>query len=430
MTAVPDDEGAELVVTSSGDRVFAQLGGWIDYDVVVRNVGSAAAHDVVVTTNVADELTVLGVPILDDVAQQNLISVGDEERIVWVLESLEPGKQEKLPWIGQAVSRGDLVAENLNAAWTEEVNALGTSRTYLGGSTTPSVAASGEPPAPRPATTTRRVVRYVPRSEAAVSGQILPYTGAELSPFVIFGGLTIVLGLLLWALARSPRSRLRIVGIAVAILVAGCIAGEEPADDVVPGAASGITTAPEDQVLGTRIERNDDQASAPTDDSEATNAPDDSSGESPTDTESPADALVPIVTTITVPVDDERELVAAEAGPGDNLLSFDWDEPTRSVLAGSSSRLFHPDAVTSLVAEQVITPGEVTTRVVLTNDTTDRDVRVDGRLVIEIEGTLAAGARLQSVPIAETLAPGESVSAEFVYALPSGSYSVVPSFEI
>jgi hypothetical protein len=147
-------------------------------------------------------------------------------------------------------------------------------------------------------------------------------------------------------------------------------------------------------------------------------------------TAAPEDVLVPIVTTITVPVEGEREVVAAGAGPGDNMLSFDWDESTRSILSGSSSRMFHPDAATSLVAEQVITAGSVTTRVVLTNDTDDRDVRVTGRLVLEIEGTLAAGARLQSLPIDKTLAPGESVSAEFVYALPSGSYSVVPVFEV
>lgn len=438
---------AELLVASRAPQL-SRVGSEIDFVITVTNRGTTPAERVVVKDRVPAELDVAGVPILDGLASQNLIAVGNDETIVWELFELAPGQTRRLPWFAVAQRPGDFVASNeiegssLNAPATS-----GASRTFLADSGAVVAAKTVDGPRP-PKVKRRRVVRYVERTitrerpatgPETSTGSTMPATGADPVAWVGFAGLLLLVGGALAVIAARDRSRrMPLLAILGAALLTACVASstnDGPSANVSPSASES------DRVLGERVERGDDNGSGGGDEA-GDGADEGRDGDSGDDrgtgddaTDGPSDGASPELETITtfVPVVVEEEVRVPAAAPvelgsiaGDNALTFTWDEAGHEVTTATSSRTFDPDAITSLEVRQEV-GRTLSSPVVLTN-VSDGDVQVTGRLTLTLSGS-AGAVTLTSSSIDEVLAPGGSVTAGFGYLLPSGTYSVTASFE-
>ncbi|HET7481939.1 MAG TPA: hypothetical protein VFK89_03675 [Actinomycetota bacterium] len=410
--------------------------------VTVTNVGSAPALEVGVVDTVPGEFDVLGVPILDGLVGQNLISVGNREQIVWSVGVLEPGQSLDLPWFAQVMHEGDLAADNTVAAASTEDVTRNASRTYLGGSTSPQVAHNGGGDRSTTTKRVRRVVRYRTRTvpDVGAGSSALPFTGAPAFPFVIGGIGAIMFGALLLLLAR--RRRFAIVVLCIALLAMTACVDSSSDNDVAQG------PSPTDTVLGKRLHNNGDRGT----DNNGTNGDDtrgngerskpqdrvegkrltrggDVAGGVPGTTPTQVafhEVRVPVFRTVTVTVPaPPTPAVPLTSLSGGNTLTFAWDEPSRTVTTATSSVVFD-DQDAEIRVDQDFGSDSISNTVTLTN-VSDHELAIDGRLVLDVSGP--TGAHLTSPTITQTIAPGGSVTTQFRYVLPSGSYTAVPSFE-
>ncbi|MDQ3940699.1 MAG: hypothetical protein M3238_05025 [Actinomycetota bacterium] len=447
-TSSPSPPGlVNLVVGSRARALLVQLGSQVNYVVTVENTGDVALDGVTVINDVPSELDVAGVPVIDEADSINLISVGSREQIVWGFNRIEPGTSLRLPWTAVVVGVGDFSATNNVTAVSPSKVAEGASDIFLA---VPGRARVDDTPVTEapPRTVTRKVVTYVQRrvvtAPETASAEGLPATGVAATGWFWLG--TFLLGagafLVLLLRARSDQRRTLLLAMAAVMTFAACVSngtdapsGSQP--EVTEDAASPDTTTDDgsgvgaevgededegEQVLGTRVGRDDDETVVPEDDDTiiATDPGDD-------ETEVTFET-VPVVSFEPVTISGQPLRIESLGSlSGQNSVSFEWDEGSRQILSATSGIRFTDDPAT-LVANLGVTRGPIGTIAVLTNATEDRRLEVSGRVVLNISGG-GSSTNLASEAIDVILEPGGQVTVPFSYLLPSGSYSVVASFE-
>lgn len=430
------------MVTSEADALLVPMGSRVRYVVTVSNVGDGPLHGVIVTDEVPRELDVFGVPIIDAADSINLIRIGHEEQIVWGFDVLEPGRSIRLPWLADVSQLGDFAATNRATAVADAAPAAASSDLYLA-ATGPTDVVIGKPAATAPRTVTRRVsvpaVAATTDAAASSAPGTLPATGVDAFGWVALAALLMMVGGAVLGALTSGRRRRPVVALAAAAIVTltACVGSDSGSDNRSPisgvdtGVSANAQLAPpgvaDEDVLGTRISRDEDERGNPTDGT-------------PT---APTDVTVdPPVVTSPIPPDDgpatvtsfEVITIAPEPLPvvtlpsvaGENTLTFEWDESTRAIGAAASSRIIR-DTPASVLTELSTGPGPINTVAVLTNES-DQRLAVHGQLLLRVSGA-AGSTELASDRIDAILEPGGVVTAPFSYLLPSGSYTATAVFE-
>jgi uncharacterized repeat protein (TIGR01451 family) len=421
-----------------------QLRDNLSYSVTVTNQGSEPATGVVISNEVPPEIDVHDVPLIPQAASITLSSLGRSETIIWTLDRLAPGRSVSLPWAGEVGILGDFVADNRVTAESEGATSRAEDRIFLAGASTR--ADTGSTSEPRTIVKKKRIVRHELRTlagnvvPAAPGPSSLPSTGTDVVGWIIAALSIAVLGALIFVMGRRGKLRRVHVFVILCLLLTACIQDQQPTATPDRTEVGESGDEDEEQVKGKRVRRGQDQngnaadeAGEP-DDTEATGdgalaeqalAPD-----QPLEPEITTDEVVRVpvveVVEVSVPVPDPSEL-----GPvaGDNTISYTWDEAEREITAAASGRILRPDATTSLLAGLSVQAPFIGVDVELTNTGSDQ-VRANGTLVLSI--TDSAGGlvtTLESRAIDEILGPGDSVSARFSYALPTGDYLSTATFE-
>ena len=417
-----------------------QVGDRFRYRVTVTNEGDTELEDVVVQQFVPAELTVVGVPILDEVEGINLSRFGDKEDITWILGDVSPGETFVLPWLAKVHRSGDFNATgSITLSSSGDERSLRPPGIFIGTVKGLRITDAGVASVKRRVVTTRQVT--LPAESSGAPG-LLPATGATgVALFVTLAVALLGAGCLL-LLAASRRTRA--VTVVVALLLAGCVGdGDRAAVDPnqtpeVKGRVIDRDGEPED-AAGTPSDQDEraDEA-APDDDGRDGDGPDASTRPEPeTDTgggTSIATGGTPSVTiqtvrevrTIRVPV---STLPVTEVGAtaGDNAISLEWSE-AGGLQSALSSILFSPDAPLSLRTALTADGKKITVEIALRNERADRRVKVEGRILHEISGLAGGPKTLTSEPISIVLAPGAVSVETFVYTLPTGSYSLTSRF--
>jgi hypothetical protein len=432
------DAVSEGVALSQSSPLLLQVGDAGSFSATVSNTTDTPLNDVVVVSEIAPELDVLGVtPIVEADAIQLGATPGGED-IVWVFETLAPGQEVNMTWTSRAAAPGDLEAGNEVTARVAGAPAASSSQdTYLGYvrgvRTDRSVA-------PAPVVRERVVTKLVPVSTevaAGVGGGVLPVTGWSPS-FLGFGGIALIGlgGLLVWV-SRGLRSRRLALVLAGALLLTAtaCVSDETTtggSDGTAAPAASpsvgedageGAETKDEkkdekkDEVLGLRIDR--PERSGP-------GAP----GADPI-AEPPVEPVTQVVyeevsevVSVVVPV-AELPLETLGSRSGDNTLSFSW---TAGDLQATSGRVLSADATEELLVGISSDGDTLTATVEVANLADDRRLRVAGRLTLEVVASDGRSSSLTSAPIDVVLDPGASTVADLTFSLPSGSYTAKGTF--
>jgi hypothetical protein len=399
----------------------------------VTNEGSAPATGVVISNEVPPELNVGDVPLIPQAASITLSSLGRSEVIIWTLDRLAPGRSVQLPWTAEVGLLGDFIADNSVTAEAQGATSGAQERIFLAGASTS--ADTGSPSEPRTIVKRKRIVRHelrvVPGGGIASAPAALPFTGVALIGWTVGAVILCLLGAV--AFLHGWRGRLRKVHILLILCLSmtACVQDQQPTATPDRAEVQETDDEGEDQVRGRRLQRGQEP------DEQPSNEIDVGSGEQVAD---PADQSVqPEVTAedlVRVPVVDVVEVSVPAPDPqplgpvaGDNTITYTWDEAQREITGAASGRILRPDATTSLLAGLSVQEPFIGVDVELANSSSEA-VRASGTLVLSI--TDSAGGiitRLESRSIDETLDPGDSVSARFSYALPSGEYVSVATFE-
>jgi uncharacterized repeat protein (TIGR01451 family) len=428
------DSVSEGVALSQSSPLLLQVGDAGSFSATVSNTTDTALNDVVVVSQIAPELDVLGVtPIVEADAIQLGATPGGED-IVWVFETLAPGEEVNMTWTSRAAAPGDLEAGNeVTARIAGAPAASSTQQTYLGYvrgvRTDRSVA-------PAPVVREQVVTKLVPVSTevaAGVGGGVLPVTGWSPS-FLGFGGIALIAlgGLLVWV-SRGLRSRrLALVLTGALLLTATACVSDEPTTGgsdgaAAPAASPSVDEDPgevetkeeeKDEVLGLRIKR-----------PEGARGPDAPGGDPIA--EPPVEPVTQVVyeevsevVSVVVPV-AELPLETLASTSGDNTLSFSW---TAGDLQATSGRVLSADATEELLVGISSDGDGLTATVEVANLADDRRLRVAGRLTLEVVASDGRSASLTSAPIDVVLDPGASTVADLTFSLPSGSYTAKGTF--
>jgi cytoskeletal protein RodZ len=435
----PDGSRGLAVSATSRGLVF-QLRQGVAYSVTVTNPGSEPATGIVVSNEVAPEIDVRDVPLIPEASTITLSSLGRSERIVWTFDRLGPGRSVQLPWTGEVGFLGDFIADNSVTAVADSGTSRADDRIFLAGASTS--ADTGAPSEPRPRVKRKLIVRHevrtVPGDNVAPSApSSLPFTGTGISPWIVGGLIIAALGILVLVIARRSKLRKVHVLMMLCLLIAACMQDQPPtATPDRPQVSEPSEDEDDDRVRGRRFRRGQDEREAP---SGPTDEPDAvAAGEPVPQVEPPTEPepAIPDASVTTVPVTEVVEIPVAAPEPtrlgpvsGDNTITYTWDEAAREVTAAASGRILRPGATASLLSALSVQSPFIGLDVELTNTGTEA-VRATGRLVLSIAGS-GGGVitRLESGSIDETLDPGDSVSTRFSYALPSGEYVSVATFE-
>ncbi|HYI46388.1 MAG TPA: hypothetical protein VE174_13105 [Actinomycetota bacterium] len=429
-----DEIPAVVDIRVSAPGGLAELGEHLSYSLLVVNPGDTPLTNLTITNIVPEELDVVGVPIIDRAESINLISMGSSEEIVWTLDTLDPGEGVTLPWEASVAATGDLVAANDVVVEAEDSSAAASRSVYLARSSTPAV--QGGTSSAAPATTqTRRVVRYEQRRiPAGTAPAILPFTGANVSGWFALALILLGAGVVFTRARRSPALLCALMGL---VIMAACTSADPP-----PSAEAPKQESPkgDDEVLGKRIHKGDNEntAEAPPgsiDDPSPGEEGDDDATEPDTETEDAITQLpVPqedLIRVVTVPVVEIVEVQGPATEvltsvPGDNLITFSWDEASRSVTGAASSRTLTRDVVATVLSELSTASPSIAPSVELTN-VSDGSLVVKGNLGIETQGPGQTVTTSEHVDL--VLAPGGSITLDFEYVLPSGEYTAAPFFQ-
>lgn len=450
-----------LVVSSRARRMLTQVGSMVRYEVTVSNRGDGDLENVLVVDVAPEEIDVVSVDIVDEVEAVQIGESRGRHDIVWNVGSLPAGRSIELPWDGRATEAGDLRAVN-------SVRGLvGTTETTRS-STESFLAAEGprdvdNPPFdpiedkvvtfedPPPATPAPRAATLAATQPQTQAETVLPFTGSSPARLVWAGTLLVLGGALLVAGTRLAGSESRkALGAAVlaGLVCAACVSGgDDPVQEAAPGAsAAPATEDPRDgedgdaRVKGERIVRGRDS-----EDETATPVPTAPPAASPAPTAPAPIATAPplVAAPVPSPVDPEpirvveivrtglEDLPVETLGsrPGDNTITFGWDEAAGGITSASSGTRFVRGRGSDLLTDLSTAGGAIVNRMTLRNTHEAVRLHVQGRLVHEVYEGDRLVARLRSEPIDVVLSPGGEVAARFSYLLPAGQYTVEAAFE-
>ena len=429
-----------LAIDVDVSRTVAQVGTTLTYTIRVTNTGTSPTSAVVYNEIPAE------VDLVSAVLPRRAPGSGP---VGWALDDLAPGSVTTLTWVGRVARAGDLDAVNVVRVEGVEAPAVET-HTYL--ATVQGLRVQRSANEPDWGThTERRVVYRAPDPDApdvagapsnAPSAQ-LPFTGFPTLEIAFIAALLLLGGLVL--LGRGKR----VAAVAMmVVLVAAACTSESPTPAERPGAdadARDDESEEEDRVLGKRVKKGSDDsdqsgtedvADDTTEDADDTSdvpgvadGSEDATGDEPvaSDDDGGDDALVRDVVLVEV-ANDAPEPQGLGSTSGFNTISLTWDQSSRSVLSATSSRSISADSPIDLVASLSDAGNGMRSTVTLTNVSDSERLLVRGELVLEIAGDNGASIRLTSNGLDEVLDPGDEVFAEFVLAVPSGSYTVHPSF--
>ena len=409
---------SDLTVASSSNKLLAQVGDRVNFEVTVTNNGSAPA-DVVVIDEVPAEMDVLSVPIVPAADSIQLGRTPQGEDIVWVLENLRAGRTARLPWSATAASAGDLEAVNSVEARSAGETTRVADRTYLaaGGD----IDSRGHGKAQVMRTIVRRVQVTVPSSgEVTGAPAVLPLTGADVTGVWTVALAAIVAGVLFMMGTSRDRRRRRMALAAVALIVLAACTSTPEDEAAEPSPAPSPTV--EDEVRGQQIRRGDgNQNGAPADDA-ATDITDEPVAVP--DAGQPVEVVTRRVVEV-VPV--ERPVVSQETRSGDNSISFQWDADAREVITATSGTSFSNQPSTLTTSLDFDARG-LASDITLINSGDDL-LRVDGHFELDVISGGNVIARLRSEGVDVVLRKQGRATVAFEYLLPSGDYTTHARFE-
>lgn len=441
----------DLLVTVTVDRTIAQVGTPLEYQITVQNPGTEAASATIVDTmpNEVEFVAAEG-PIMPTVGSGSL---------TWDVLDIQPGASVVIGWQGRVARTGDLDAVNIaSIAGTPAVPVV--THTYL--AAVKGVALNRSPEEPDWGTHKERRVVFrtrtvYPSADTAASASAapgaIPYTGAAVVPFLVAAALFVLGG---WVLFSQRGRRVAAVSMLVVLVAAACTSDTQSRDQ---GPAAD-QAEDEDEVLGTRVSRGNNGStsdpaggnnngaatggntggntgadggnntavpSADEDDDPPLALP---GADDPPGDAAPAPEPEQVTTRDVVVVEVPNEPPAPRAlpsSPADNAISLEWDAASRSIVSASSRAIFRADSPIQFLASLADGDGAVSTRLTLTNVTDDERLQIGGRMVLTVSGD-GGTIRLTSPPLDQVLEPGDEVSAEWDFALPSGDYFIESSY--
>lgn len=434
----PQAQISDLVVTVSPQGRLAQVGDRFRYKIAVANTGSGTLEDVVLHHLVAEELTVVGVPILDEVEGINLGRFGDEEDITWILGDMDPGDSFVLPWVGKVQKTGDFVAGgSITISSGSEQQTFRPRNLYLASVKGLRVVDEGR------RFVTRRVIQErtvtLPAGETSVEAGALPATGASgVAPYGLVAVAMIGGGILL---LMSSRRRSQALVVVVLLLLSACVDDGESVDPNTPPEVKGRvierddsgSDEPEDAGRQEEERRGDRPSEEDQDAPSADGADEGRTSEGGSGNEEPQVSAAPATVQtireariVRIPV---AELPVAGLGPvaGDNAVSLDWSE-TDGVRSALSSILVGSEAPVSLRTGLSVSGKRISVEVTLRNESKKERVEVSGRILHDVSGLAGGSKTLSSEPISIVLAPGAETVETFVYSLPGGNYTLTSRF--
>jgi uncharacterized repeat protein (TIGR01451 family) len=431
--ADPPTGSADLVLESDADQLLVQVGDEINYTITVDNPGTEPLEAVFVTDLVPAEIDVLGVVDHPDVEAIQLGQHGGDEDIVWNIGTLAAGQTLELTWVGVAAKPGDLAAVNSVRAEAVQTTTETEDTSYLGAVEDRSVSnPTFKPIKKKIVSYTRPRITKVLGTRFSLTGGVLPFTGGEPLPWLVFGLSMIAAGAAVLMVVKLGPSRTHVIALGLtALLLTACVSDNKPPVDAgdKPNASSVDNDNDDDsakddddgdRVLGLRIKKKDQP------------------------TEEPAAELPveePAVETVTVLGDPVRSVETVELAlddlavedvdsqDGDNSLSYEWDADSLSILTAASSRRLVRGATLELLTSISDNDGDIDITVTLTNLSKRERARVNGRLIHTVYGDDGVIATFESPMIDTVLDPGGSTTATFTYKLPDGSYSAEGSFQ-
>ena len=433
----PTGDPGDAYVNVSVDRSIAQVGQTLTYTITVTNPSSVPVSPTI-TNSIASEVQFLSA------TAQPAPSFGSGS-LTWTPTNLAPGTTRSLTWQGRVVRIGDLDATN---TVTGTGIAPIETHTYL--AQVKGVVLHRSPGEPDWGTHEERKVVFTteqrdataPDDVAAQSSGALPYTGAPVIPLVVLAALLLFGGCML----MTHRGRRFSAVALMLVLVAASCTSETPPRDQVTQSDEG------DEVLGTRIGRGDgttdtqdDDANNTTgnnttgdgsnsgdeaadDDGENSSADDDpvTPPDGPAPATEPDEVITRDVTTVEVP-NDPPAARSLEPSSADNEIFLDWDAANRSIEGANSRAIFRADSPIQFLTSLREGGGGMSAEVTITNVTDAERLLVDGSLVLTISGS-AGSIELTSPRLQQVLDPDDQVSANFEFALPSGSYEIVANY--
>ena len=448
---VTEPEVPDVAVSDPSGPRFATVGQQVRYSITVKNAGTVPAKDVAVVYLVPSEVHVVGAGFAPGVDAVQVGVSGGKEDIVWVIDSLAPGKRLSLDWNGRVTGSGDLAAESVARVELHGTVAdSGKGATYLAraggtGGSNPTFE-----PVQRRIVTTERIEVPPPAERAATVPEVgagssdLPFTGADPRVAVMFALTLIALGASFVAVA-SPRLEGRRVAaccLGFLVLATACVGGrEESGPDVVKGKTV-TRDGPGDEspeLDEPAVQPGDDTAGPETGDKGgpsggpgAEGEPDDAPGSqessviagpaplpSPQPPETDAQ-LVRRVTTKTIEAEDLPIVpMPSTRGAG---ARFSWDD---SATTAATGRSVTRGGIFRLTSKVTGAGTHLEGTVSIENTASRKRLQVDGVLMQDVAGFGA----LRGGSTTKVLNPGGSVTFSSAFRLPSGSYTTVPSFD-
>jgi len=444
-----------LALTTSSNRLLVQLGQLVNYSITVTNVGDTTLHDVAVVDRLPAEIryhSVAFTPVVDAV---QVGESGGKQDIVWVKDSLRPGRSITVTWTGCAASLGDFAAFNSVTVKADEVRPVNGERTtYLG---TAAVSSTSNPTFD-PIVKARRIERTItkPVGGDGTQGSLLPITGLENpTPLVVALVLIALGGLVLWSRRWQEPSR-KWTAIALALVLtasAACVDGDPNATATKPDAGQSENEPKKDkkkkeEVRGRRIQKNGNKNGNGNGNGDGGQTGAEPGGDPSSDPVAPSlpPATGPVVAAPvpTTPIPTEQVTVTRRvvttvglgdlpidvlgARPSDNQMSYTWNEAAGKITRATSSVGFTKGATVELMTELGFGGDQIDVTVVVRNLSRNRRLAVNGNLIHDVSGSSGSIASF-SAPVDTVLAPGGEVSARFTYLLPSGDYDATARFQ-
>lgn len=439
-TPTPDPGTADLAVAFDPGRTLAQIGERFTYRLTITNTGSTPLTNLEVHQFVPPELNVTGVPILDEVDFTQLGRVGGvDEDILWGINTFPAGASLTLSWFAQVDRPGDYTATgSVDADADGFQRSLTPPPVYIAEAEVLGVVVQGASSVEQTVTRTRQVSGP---GVLGAPGAILPATGMTEGGFAVLGLALVAFGTFLWR-ARGKRAAIQAL-IATALLLTACTSGGDDIEPEVRGNRIENTTPgdedPADNEPGDE-EPADDEPGEGTDGDEGDDPAIDGADDDPTgETTDTPDVIAGAPNAVPAPVQFVTEEVVVDVpvseldttklGPAtsDNAIALDWSSAS-GIVSARSSLFFDPTAVASLRTTLAASGDQMIVNVTLENLLEDERLIVDGRFLHDVAG-LPGGKVTLGSPVDVTLAPGAVTKQQFIYKMPSGTYTLSSRFD-